>query len=150
VIFLSVFLSERSNWWALFPGVILLVIAITIAVDILFIEFNDGVMGAIVLGSIGLCFLIIYFIKRPFWWAVIPAGVLLTLATVVLFEPIDSDSITGGIFFLGLGLTFSVVALLPSPEGKMSWAWIPAAILGLMGLSLATAEHLFNYSGQWL
>jgi hypothetical protein len=40
---------------------------------------------------------------------------------------------------LGLGLTFAVVALLPTNAGRMVWAWIPAGILGLMGLLLMAA-----------
>ena len=146
IIFMSIFFTERSNWWALFPGVILLVIALVLTLDILFIDFENDVMGSAVLGSIGLCFLIVYLLNRSLWWAIIPTGVLLTLAVVVLFEPLGSENVTGGIFFLGLGLTFSAVALLPLPEGKMKWAWIPAGILGLMGfIVLATVENLFNF-----
>jgi hypothetical protein len=49
-------------------------------------------------------------------------------------------------FFLGLGITFALVAILPGTEGQMRWAWIPAAILGLMGLLiLIAAEELINY-----
>jgi hypothetical protein len=36
---------------------------------------------------------------------------------------------SGGVFFVGLGLTFLLVALL----AKMRWAYIPAAILLLFG-----------------
>ena len=31
--------------------------------------------GALFLGSIGLAFWVIYFVRRDFWWAVIPGGV---------------------------------------------------------------------------
>ena len=53
---------------------------------------------------------------------------------------------TGGVFFLGLGLTFAVVALLPTSAGRMAWAWIPAGVLALMGLLLmAAAGNLIGY-----
>ncbi len=53
---------------------------------------------------------------------------------------------TGGVFFLGLGLTFALVALLPSAAGRMTWAWIPAGILAVMGLLLmATSGNLIDY-----
>jgi len=53
---------------------------------------------------------------------------------------------SGGIFFLGLGITFALLALLPTSGGQMRWAWIPAGILGLMGiLIIFAAENLINY-----
>jgi hypothetical protein len=36
---------------------------------------------------------------------------------------------SGGVFFVGLGLTFVLVAIL----AKMKWAFIPAAVLLLLG-----------------
>ena len=41
---------------------------------------------------------------------------------------------SGGVFFVGLGLTFVLVALL----AKMKWAFIPAAVLLIMGFFLGT------------
>jgi len=41
---------------------------------------------------------------------------------------------TSGVFFVGLGLTFLLVALL----AKMKWAYIPAAVLLLLGFFLGT------------
>jgi len=38
-----------------------------------------------------------------------------------------------GLFFLGIGITFGVVALLPTSQGNMRWAWIPAVILAVLG-----------------
>ncbi len=55
-------------------------------------------------------------------------------------------SAAGGVFFLGLGLTFVLVGLLPSPQGKMGWAFIPAAVLLVMGIVLIGAfTALTNY-----
>jgi hypothetical protein len=75
--------------------------------------------------------------------------VLLTLVSVVFFgeqQIIDSEALPG-IFFLGLGITFGLVGLLPNPDGPMWWAWIPAAVLAGMGLFwmlLGGAVELFN------
>ncbi len=41
---------------------------------------------------------------------------------------------SGGVFFVGLGITFVLVALL----AKMKWAFIPAAVLLLLGFFLGT------------
>jgi len=132
--FLSVFISNRAQWWSLIPGVTLLSIALMILLSTLFPEVGELLSGSIVLGGIGLSFLLIYLTNREHWWTIIPAGVLLTLALVVGLESLISESDFISIFFVGLGITFAVVAILPTAEGKMRWAWIPAGILVLMGL----------------
>jgi hypothetical protein len=52
----------------------------------------------------------------------------------------------GGIFLTGLGLTFALVALVPTPGGRMWWAWIPAGALVAVGLIMtAAAGSIFQY-----
>ncbi|MGH2522891.1 MAG: hypothetical protein ACRDH2_10350, partial [Anaerolineales bacterium] len=41
------------------------------------------------------------------------------------------------LFFLGLGLTFMLLAGLPTPQGRMRWPLIPGGILAVMGLLIA-------------
>lgn len=132
--FLSVYFTERANWWAIIPGFTLVGIGLNVGLGALFPAVEDILGGTIVLGSIGLSFLVIYFLNRDFWWTLIPAGVLLTLAVIIPLENFLSDFGFVSLFFLGMALTFAVVALIPTPEGKMKWAWIPAAILGFMGI----------------
>jgi hypothetical protein len=80
------------------------------------------------------------------WWAVIPAGVLLTLAAVVGVDSYLPGIETGGLFMIGLGLTFVVVAFIPTPQGRMWWAWIPASVLTIIGLIMtAAAGNLIKY-----
>ncbi len=147
VLFLSVYFGDRRHWWALIPGIILLGLAATISVSVFFPEWDGNVSGAIFLGSIGVSFWAVYFDNRRNWWAIIPGGVLLTLAAVAGVEPLlEREMDTGGIFFLGLGLTFLLVAVLPTEYGRMKWAYIPAGVLLLMGLLLlATSVQLINF-----
>ena len=86
-------------------------------------------LGAIVMLGIGLSFWLIYGINRENWWAIIPGGVLVTLAVVAGVDPYVGDNAGGGIFLLGLGLTFALLGVLPSPQGRMQWAFIPAGII---------------------
>ncbi len=144
--FLSVVLQDRAQWWAIIPGLTLLGIGVIIGLTILTPGFMAFIGGSIVLGSIGLAFLIIFLLDREKWWALIPAGTMLTLAIVAAISQAVPGMETGGVFFLGLGLTFAVVALLPTRAGRMTWAWIPAGILALMGLLLmAAAGSLMGY-----
>jgi hypothetical protein len=43
-------------------------------------------------------------------------------------------TLEGGLFFIGLALTFGLVYILPKPAGKLKWALYPAGILLLLGL----------------
>jgi hypothetical protein len=145
IFFLAVFIPNRSNWWALIPGITLLSISLLITLTHFAPHFSETWGGSIVLGGIGLSFAIIYFMERAYWWAIIPAGVLLTLAFIAGLEGILGGFGTGGLFFLGLGLTFAIVAVVPTQEGQMRWAWIPAGIMLAMGLLLTAAtQDYFN------
>ena len=144
--FLSVYLTNRENWWALIPGMILLSVSALIILNTIFPGGTGELGGVIVLGGIGLAFLLMYLTNRENWWAIIPAGVMLTLSIVVLLGEVISGFEVGGIFFLGLGLTFAVVAILPTPHGQMKWAFIPAGVMIVLGLLITAAlSPLINY-----
>ena len=132
VLFLAAFVSNSHDaWWAAIPGFTLLGLAGMTSLPTLQGPRGEGFF----LGMIGLSFWVIYFSRRDFWWAIIPGGVLLTLALAASASGNGFD--TGGFFFLGLGLTFLAVYLLPTPEGRKYWAIWPAAVLGIMGMLLA-------------
>ncbi len=128
-IFLFWFFSDRSKWWAAIPGFTLAGMA---ASALLLDKIGWG--GLAFLGGIGVGFWAVYLRQPAQWWAIIPGGVLLTLGfTSALTEAFNIGE-TGGVFFVGLGLTFLLVALL----AKMKWAFIPAAVLLLLGFFLGT------------
>ncbi|MFM8321239.1 MAG: hypothetical protein ACKOC5_10020 [Chloroflexota bacterium] len=146
VFFLSWFTQGRHNWWALIPGFALLSVAASILLDLFAPALAELFSGSLVLGGIGLSFWLIYLFDRSRWWALIPGGVLLTLASMVVLENRMGDAMTVGVFFAGMGLTFALVAVLPNPVGEMRWAWIPAGILLVIGfMFIATAGDLLIY-----
>jgi hypothetical protein len=134
LVFLYVFVTDRVNWWAVIPGLALLGIAALIALDEFWPQVGDAVGGTLFLGALGLAFWIIYFINREHWWAVIPGGVMFTLALVTIVSYVLGGGWAGGAFFVGLGLTFGLLYFLPTPRGRMKWALIPAAVLVVMGV----------------
>jgi hypothetical protein len=143
--FMAFFLTDRANWWAVIPGLVLLGLGAVIALSVAFPEDTPSWIGAVFLGIIGLAFWLVYLTNGAFWWAVIPAGVMTTLALVAGGSAIFGGFEMGGLFFMGLGLTFALVGVLPTPEGRMSWAFIPASILMVMGLLImAAATSLIN------
>ena len=143
--FLFVYINDRTNWWGLIPGFTLLGVAALLFLDYFSPQLADALGGSLVLGGVGIAFLAVYLADRRNWWAIIPMGVMLTLTAVTALDQLGVVA-SGGIFFLGLGLTFILVALLPSPAGRMTWAWIPAVALLVMGFLLtASASNLIVY-----
>lgn len=143
--FLWVFFSNQEQWWAIIPGFTLLGLAFLIG----FGEHMGAWGGALFLGAIGLSFWVIYLLRREHWWAIIPGGALVTLALVAGLSDVmpDDGMAIGGVLFLGFALTFLLVYLAPTAQGRMTWALIPAGILGVMGvLMLLSLGGLINYA----
>jgi hypothetical protein len=130
--------SPQGSWWAIIPAMALLGMGASAILPHVF----SGLGGGIFLGALGVAFFVVYATDRLRWWGIIPGGVLLTLALVSVLA--DSDTFnalgSGSIFFVGLALTFLLVALLPNPVGKMQWAYIPAAVLFIMGAVLGSTS----------
>lgn len=146
VFFLSIFLQNKSNWWPLIPGLTLFSVGSIVLLNWVSPDFGERWSGSIILAGIGLSFALVYLIARQNWWAIIPAGVLFTLAVIAGLEEYFPALGTAGLFFLGLGLTFALVALLPNPQGDMRWAWIPGGILLLIGsIFFVAGENLLVY-----
>lgn len=143
-VFLYVFAGgfSQGQWWAAIPGLVLAGLGVVILLP----DSLEDLGGAFFLGAMGLSFWLVYLSGRHRWWAIIPGGVLITLAMIsavsdFLFAGVD----TGGIFFLGLALTFLLVAVLTG----MHWAYWPAGALGIFGVFLffQSQIYLFSYVG---
>jgi hypothetical protein len=89
--------------------------------------------GTGILAAIGLGFLALYLVAPVRWWALIPSGVMLSLALVAGIDPYLPGGVSGAIFLFGLAATFGVVAVAPSPCPPRTWAWIPATVLAVLG-----------------
>ena len=137
-VFLMMFTSGFSSgqWWAAIPGLVLAGIGVLILLP----DSLDNLGGAVFLGAIGLSFWLVYISGRDRWWAIIPGGVLLTLAVVsALPDTLFGGTDSGGVFFLGLALTFLMVALL----ANMSWEYWPAGALGVFGVFLFFQSQIY-------
>ncbi len=144
--FLAVFLRDNENWWALIPGFTLLGLGGLLGLSLVSDSLAGRIGAPLFLGSIGLGFWVIYAVRRDQWWAVIPGGVLFSVAAFVFMEPLLPEPASISVMFFGMALTFLLVALLPTPQGRMTWAFIPSGILALIGLFMA----LSGFSTQFL
>ena len=140
-IFLFMFAGgfASGQWWAVIPGLVLAGIGVLILLP----DSLEDLGGAFFLCAIGLSFWFVYLSGRDRWWAIIPGGVLFTLALVsALPERLLGGVDSGGVFFLGLALTFLLVALL----ANMRWAYWPAGALGVFGAFLFFQSQVYLLS----
>lgn len=140
--FIVYLLGNHKAWWAVIPGMVLLSLGTVILIDTIFPGQGDRITGFIFLGGIGAAFWLVYFMNRNFWWAIIPGGVMGTLALTVLVD--EFTRIDGGFIFLfGLGITFALISVLPGLKGNRQWPLIPAGIL--VTISLLTLFSSLNW-----
>lgn len=144
VVFFFVFGNNTERWWALIPGFTLTGIGGLIAMSSLNERIASQFGGGFFLAMIGLSFLVIYIIHRDFWWAVIPAGVLFTIAIVAVVGQFN-DNISGAVFFLGLAATFGALGLMPVGK-RDKWPWIPAGICALISIIIIVSSGVFENS----
>lgn len=73
--FIVVFLRDRSNWWALIPAYVLLVVGIMVALLDLNV-LTDLWVPAYVMFAIAIPFFVVYMRDPKEWWPLIPGGIL--------------------------------------------------------------------------
>lgn len=150
VAFLYAFVASRENWWAAIPAGALLGLTALIAWSE-FTSLSDDWGASLFLGGIGTGFWAVYLRSRERWWAIIPGGALLTIALVTGLSSTVGGMAISAVFFLGLALTFALLAVLPTEEGQMRWPVIPAAVLGVLGglFAIGAAEVLNALNYLW-
>ena len=134
VVCVAVTRQGPQHWWAAIPAGALLGLGAAVVVDELPATAGTEWAGAAFLALASTGFWAVYLRDRRRWWALIPAGVLLTLAGVAAVEEQLGDDASGALFFLGLALTFALVAMLPADGPPRRWALIPAFVLGALGV----------------
>lgn len=148
-LFLTAYLRNRAQWWMLIPAGALAALGATILFSL--IGFLDQFAGAVFLGGMGATFLLVYMLHQENWWALIPAGVLLLLAMVVILGELPfipsrwSGALQGSIFLGGLGLGFLGVYLF---RREHWWALIPGGVLLVLGTLPIVSE--VHWASDWI
>ncbi|MCB5282841.1 MULTISPECIES: hypothetical protein [unclassified Arthrobacter] len=169
VVFVVVFFRSRGNWWAAIPGSVFLGLASVTLVTQLWPGRAGTWAGAFLFLFMGAGFGAVYLRERSNWWALIPGGVMLTLALVVALPQSWQGMPVAAVLFLGLAATFAGLSLVPVQAGpglarqaaaagragsaesaRMKWPLIPAAVLAVLGVvfavqatALLTASEFF-------
>lgn len=145
-----VFVADRAAWWAAIPSA-----ALFGAMLARLMELDADGLGqwteVPMLAALGIGFVAVYLRDRRHWWALIPGGMLLTLAVLAAVATIVDGTIAGAIFLFGAAITFALVAALPGGEKARWWAYIPAGILAVVGVavSLTAADWLTALNVVW-
>jgi len=124
--------KERSSLW----GAVLITAGVLLLLGNLRIVILpwQALMWPLMLGLAGLGFAMVYSGNRDQWWAIIPAGVLLTLAAVAFLEWLLPWAGTSWLFFFGLAVTFGLVWR--ETGHAQQWARVVAWIC--LGMTLLT------------
>jgi hypothetical protein len=142
--FLVVFLLHiRSNWWALIPAFSCLVMAAIIS----FAEKVPGEwIGALVMYSVGLPFLLVYLVKRTRRWALIPAFATIAIGTLTLLSM--TNEWVGVFVTLAISIPFFYVYV---TQPGAWWAFIPAGMLASISVeALLTLPFLGSFANTSL
>jgi len=147
LLFLYAFLRDREQWWAIFPAMPMLGIAALMLLDAVAPAVSAVIGGALFLGLVSLGFWMVYYVRRDFWWAIIPGGAVATTAVIALLANVVPAAETTALMLLGVGLTFLVLYFLPEGRGRQPWAIIPGGILiiiaALTGIAFGTMARFF-------
>jgi len=134
--FFLVYLSKRATW-AVIAAYVLFIFGFT---PLLAMTPRPELAGVLMFFAIGLPFLYIYLKSPERWWALIPAGVLLTLGLVTAVALIsgvpaeENNSRIGNIvFYAGLTATFAVAWL----RHHMRWAMVVTILAAIMAVITA-------------
>jgi hypothetical protein len=143
------FVAYPAWWWAAIPAGALLGAA---SVPVMELD-SVGAQWTEVpfLTALGGGFWAVYLKDHRRWWAVIPGGVLLTLALMAGVTGAVGAAMTGAVFMFGLAVTFALVAALPTGRSRHRWAWIAAGVLAAAGIIvvLQSAELLMLLAYAW-
>lgn len=135
LVFLAMYVQDRSQWWPLIPGGALVGVGLTILLPIGL--GLPGELSAVALfGCLALAFGVVYLRQpRQNWWAIIPAGAMVALAVLILSTTILPGEAPAAVFFLGMGAIFAFLYFVEIDGRRYNW-WtlIPAGALFSLAL----------------
>ena len=125
-------LNIRGNWWALIPSFSCLVVAAIIA---LADRVPGEWIGALVMFSVGLPFLVVYLVNRSRRWALIPAFTTIAVGALILLSMAKTWTAVLVPFFIAIPFFYVYFT-----QPKNWWALIPAGFTASIGVEAILAQ----------
>lgn len=135
VTFLAIFLFHPNHWWATIPGGTLTLLSGVVfigAIPLLPERWVDPLRGSLFLGGLAIAFVIVYIFRQDQWWALIPGGILLVLASTPIIAQISwMEQWIPLVLFGGWACVFLILYALT----QMRWSlWVGAGLAALAAL----------------
>ncbi len=144
------FLFFRFHQNRRFPLLIFASLVTFIGIAILLDSFravDDALIGIVLFWGMSAIFAYGFGKNTEKWGLLIPSGILFSLGLIVVFNDVFyySDDFCAGVFFLGIGLTFTFLYLIKNERNNLNWAKVPAAILIFISgiIFLNTSDSVF-------
>jgi hypothetical protein len=146
IFFTALYFPGRRQWFWIALGFVFFSFALGNIVYFM-PTLDEFYRQVIIFAGIGISFLTIYLHDRMQWWAMFPAGLLISISTSQLVENLSPNLESSGILLLGLGLAFLILYLIPTPVGQLKFALLPALILLAVGvvIILGSPYNLTDY-----
>jgi len=148
LVFFFVYINNRARQWALLVTYIMFVLSIAPAMAS-FGGDTAAYYGSIILFAVAVAFFVVYFRSENNWWAIIPAGVMTTLAVLAgaAIAGWINDETSGAYSFAflmgGLAATFAIVWL----KSTKPWAKTVTIVLAIM--AVASLFFVSYYEIYW-
>lgn len=132
IFFTALYFPGRRQWFWVALG--LAVFSFALSNIVYFMPaLDEFYRQVIIFVGVGISFLTIYLHNRMQWWAMFPAGLLISIGASQLAEHLSPALEPSGILVLGLGVAFVVLFLVPTPVGQLKFALLPGLILLALG-----------------
>jgi hypothetical protein len=123
--------SRKPRAWPRVP--------VFVAIGILAVVSAGRFAGVAALGFPAMAFLLVYRSSPRRWWALLPGGVLASVALMVAAEELFPRWDASPLMFLGFAGVFTLLYVLPVERGGQRWALIPALVWIALTVLLNTA-----------
>ena len=131
--FLILWLSDRSDWWPVIPGGVMLAWGVsTLLGELGLAQWFVALIG---MAGSALPFLYIFARNRKSnWWALIPGGIMLLVGLASALGELLGGNWVASFVLWGIGLAFALVF---AADRRNWWALIPAGVMALIGFSVS-------------
>jgi hypothetical protein len=146
--FIVIFFRYRIHWWATIPGFFVILAGTMV---LLVNHSPEETIGTFVLLVLAFPFFAIYFFARN-WWAIIPAGILTTLALLVPFAiGVEDNNQQAQLLSVAMFLGFSIpFAWLWWRRNLFPTAWTKYPVAGLIVAAIITLVPGTVIQSGWL